>query len=148
MHRNVHKNHQLKQLPVSNMSTWSENGKDIFVIFHENMRQRNCIVAIPCSDLSFCYSLNCSAFILYSVAASFPKMSISKQKSWQKMQSFPTQLVRFLFFYGGERDTCMLGVFTAGFSGEKNITCDTTMRLIMPKDTVACKGNRGERRNW
>jgi len=61
------------------------------------------------------------------------------------MQSFPTQLVRFLFFYRGEWDTCVFDVFTAGFSGKKNITFDTTMRLIMLKDTVACKGNRGER---
>jgi len=35
------------------------------------------------------------------------------------MQNFPRQLARFLFFYGGEWDTCMFGVFTAGFSGER-----------------------------
>ena len=38
------------------------------------------------------------AFILNSVAASFPKLSLSKQKSWRRMQSFPTLLVRSLFF--------------------------------------------------
>ena len=38
------------------------------------------------------------ASILYSVAASFPKICLSKQKSWQRMQSFPTLLVRSLFF--------------------------------------------------
>jgi len=27
------------------MSTWSENWEDIFVDFHENKRQGNCIVA-------------------------------------------------------------------------------------------------------
>jgi len=27
------------------MSTWSENGEDIFVLFRENKRQGNCIVA-------------------------------------------------------------------------------------------------------
>jgi len=34
------------------------------------------------------------------------------------MQNFPRHLVRFLLFYGGEWDTCMFGVFTAGSSGE------------------------------
>jgi len=34
----------LKQLPISNMSTWSENWEDIFVVFRENKRQGNCIV--------------------------------------------------------------------------------------------------------
>ena len=58
-------------------------------------------------------------FILYSVAASLPKMSLSKEKIWQKMQNFPRHLVRFPLFYGGEWKTCMFGVFTAGFSGER-----------------------------
>ena len=45
------------------------------------------------------------AFILYSVAASFPKMSLLKQMKVDKECSLPTQLVRFLFFYGDEWDT-------------------------------------------
>jgi len=59
------------------------------------------------------------AFFLYSVAASFPKISLSKQRKVNKECSFPTQLVRFLFIYGDECDTCMFGVFTAGFSVEQ-----------------------------
>jgi len=43
------------------------------------------------------------AFILYSVTASLPKMSLSKgEKLTKNMQSFPRHLVRFLLFYGGE----------------------------------------------
>jgi len=34
------------------------------------------------------------------------------------MQRFPRNEVLFLLFYGGEWDTCMFGVFAAGFSGE------------------------------
>ena len=60
------------------------------------------------------------AFILNSVADSLPKMPLSKREKLTKnMQSFPRHLVRFLLFYGGEWDTCMFGVFTAGFSGER-----------------------------
>jgi len=49
------------------------------------------------------------AFILYSVAASFSKMSAV----------FTRRIDPFPIFYGGEWDTCMFGVFTAGFSGER-----------------------------
>jgi len=50
------------------------------------------------------------AFILYSVAASLPKMPL---------QSFPRHLVRFPLFHGGEWKTCMFDVFTTGFSDER-----------------------------
>ena len=56
-------------------------------------------------DLLFLLKLISLAFILYSVAASLPKMSLSKQMKVDKECSLPTQLVRFLFFYGGEWDT-------------------------------------------
>jgi len=60
------------------------------------------------------------AFILYSVAASFPKMSLSKQRKVDKeCRVFQHSWSISYYFYGGECDTCMFGVFTAGFSGEQ-----------------------------
>ena len=120
MHRNGNKNRRLKQLSVSNMSTCSENGEDIFIIFGENMRQGNCIVAIPCSDLSFCFSLNCSVYSLFSIPwqPRFPKC-LYRNRKVDKNAEFSNTIGPFPIFYGGEWDTCMFGVFTAGFSGEK-----------------------------
>jgi len=62
-----------------------------------------------------------------------------------KNVEFSNTVGSFPISYGDEWDTCTFGVFPAGFSGEK-ITFDATLRLIMPKDTVACNGNRGEGR--
>jgi len=60
------------------------------------------------------------AFIPYSVAASFPKMSLSKQRKVDKeCRVFQHSWSDSYFFYGGECDTCMFSVFTAGFSGEQ-----------------------------
>ena len=89
MHRNVNKNHRLMQLPVSNMSTWSENGKDIFAVFRENeTRKLYCGNSLLGLELLLFPKLLSLAFILLSVAASFTKMSLSKQKSWQKCRDF------------------------------------------------------------
>jgi len=78
MHRNGKKNHQLKQLPVPNMSTWSENGEDILVVFRENMRQVYCDNSLLGLELLLFPKLFSLAFIICSVAAPFPKMSLSK----------------------------------------------------------------------
>jgi len=47
-------------------------------------------------------------------------MSLSKKRKVDKQYAevFKT-LVRFLLFNGGEWDTCVFGVFTAGFSDER-----------------------------
>jgi len=151
MHRNVNKNQRLKQLPVSNMSTWSENGEDIFVVFHENMRQGNCIVAIPRSDVSFCLSLNCSVQPLFSIPwqPRFPKCLYRNRKVDKKCRVFQHNwsVSYFLRMWMGY---LYVWCVHSRFQWWKNITFDTTMRLIMPKDTVACKGNRWEKRwrNW
>jgi len=74
------------------------------------------------------------AFILYSVAASFPQISSSKQKSWQRMQSFPTQLVRFLFFFTDVNVIPACLVCSQQGSVVNKFTFDASMRLIMTRD--------------
>jgi len=58
------------------------------------------------------YSLFCGSLVTQNVF-------IEKEKILQRMQSFPRHLVLFPLFCGGEWKTCMFGVFTAGFSGER-----------------------------
>ena len=67
-------------------------------------------------------------FILYSVAASFPKMSLSKQKSWQKCRVFQHNWSVSYFL---RRWMGYLYVWCAHSRSQwwKNITFDTTMRL-------------------
>jgi len=67
---------------------------------------------------------------------------IETEKSWQRMQSFPRQLVRFLFFTEVNGKPVYVWCVRSRFQWWKNITNDVTTRLIMPKDTVACMGNR------
>ena len=105
------------------LCSWSENAEDIFVVFRENAvnakeivlwRNKDVLLGVELHALTKLLSL---AFIFYSVAAQ--NVFIEKDKIWQRMQSFPRHLVRFLLFYGGEWNTCIFGVFTAGFSGER-----------------------------
>ena len=61
------------------------------------------------------------------------------------MQSSPTQLVRFLFFTEVNGIPLCL-VCSQQVSVVKQYNIRHHYELITPKDTVACKGNRGERR--
>jgi len=83
------------------------------------------------------------AFILYSVPASFSKMSLSKQMKVERECSLPTQLDLSNFFTEANG---ILDVWCVHSRCCKTITFEATMRLIIPKDIVACKGNLGERR--
>jgi len=59
------------------------------------------------------------AFILYYVAASLPKCLYRNREKLAKNAEFSNTIGPFPIFYGGEWDTCIFDVFTAGFSGEK-----------------------------
>jgi len=120
------------------MSTWSENGEDIFVVFRK-IRDK-AVVLWHNKDILLDVELaRTRAFALFHArtwAFAFPQIAqfslfslfrgslvsqnvLSKQRKVNKECSSPTQLVRFLFIYGDECDTCMFGVFTAGFSVEQ-----------------------------
>ena len=68
--------------------------------------------------LLFPKSLNL-AFILYSVAASFPNMSLSKQRKVDKKCRVFNTIGPFPIFFTEVNGIPVFGVFTAGFSGEK-----------------------------
>jgi len=60
------------------------------VVFRENIRKGNCIVAIPCSDLSFCFSLNCSVYPVFSIPwqPRFPQCLYRNRKVDKKCRVF------------------------------------------------------------
>ena len=108
----------------------SENAQDIFAVFRENAARAKQIVlwrnkdvcrTTPCSDLGFCLSLSCTVKPLFSIPwqPRYPKCLYRREKLTKNMQRFSRHLAILLLFYGGEWDTCMFGVLTAGFSGEK-----------------------------
>jgi len=85
------------------------------------------------------------AFILNSVAASFPKC-LYRNRKVDKNAEFSNTIGPFPIFLQRWMGYLYVWCVHSRFQWWKNITFDTNMRLIMPKDTVACKGNRGERR--
>jgi len=77
------------------MTTWSENGENIFIVLCENKKQGNCIVAYRNKDKFLVAEL--LFFIPWQ-----PRFQKCLYRNGEKLtknaQSFPRQLVRFLFF--------------------------------------------------